>query len=43
MIYVNVINGSKELQLFLNNKMFVRDDIITITQNGKEYTVIYKS
>lgn len=30
MIYVNVIKGSKELQLFLN-KQNVRDDIVAIT------------
>jgi len=42
MIYVAIVKGPSELQLFLN-KQNVRDDIINITQNGKEYTVIYKS
>lgn len=42
MIYVSIIKGAGDLQLFLN-KQNVRDDIIAITQNGKEYTVVYKN
>lgn len=42
MIYVKVIKGTGDLELFLN-KQNVRDDIITITQNGDKYTIIYKN
>ena len=41
MIYVSTVKGQNELQLFLN-KQNVRDNIVIITQSGKEYTVIYK-
>ena len=41
MIYVSIVKGQNELQLFLN-KQNVRDNIVTITQSGEEYTIIYK-